>query len=542
MEKENSDNLALIQLSQYYSLQNFPNLSILDSFFYILDGNKIKFNFNKKLIDLFLQNIYGKFLKQSKFNKNVFYLKNFNSTEKFLQKKWVIVFKLGLLLLILSKNKIYCFLLRKLKKNRRDQIFLKLNFKNINERCVLSDLLSFRTYLETYLNLKQLDSILKWQDLNLNIFKYGDVYLRYIFEEFHKFKGIIFKELKLSSKVSISWNLNYYSDKLLFSNTFICFFVPNSFFYERLAFFSLSKISKKLLDLNVISSLSFISRGLLIRLMVFHKFTQFKRLKKKAIIEDYILIFSKKNYIILKYLIFFYFENFSKVSFFPSNKTSNEKSILLIQKVKIILFGNILDRFNYEKYIDLFIYLIVLKKKIFIKKKILLISHFFYEKGTRIIFHSSNFFKKFYLICLYAIDFALGSNFLHENIYSHNIYVLKKEIGKIFLGNQKKNFKNIKRECSMVQKIKKNFFHFKKRKKSYDFKKILSTEERFRFRIPRYIGQILNKCLFNGINSFCILKLKISFRESEISLYFFLKGSELFFFPIQVSIFIRKKI
>ena len=258
LEKENSENLALIQLSQYYSLQNFPNLSILDSFFYILDGNKIKFNFNKKLIDLFLQNIYGKFLKQSKFNKNVFYLKNFNSTEKFLQKKWVIVFKLGLLLLILSKNKIYCFLLRKLKKNGRDQIFLKLIFKNINERCVLSDLLSFRTYLEPYLNLKQLDSILKWQDLNLNIFKYGDVYLRYIFEEFHKFKGIIFKESKLSPKVSISWILNYYSDKLLFSSTFICFFVPNSFFYERLAFFSLSKISKKLLDLNFISSLSFI--------------------------------------------------------------------------------------------------------------------------------------------------------------------------------------------------------------------------------------------------------------------------------------------
>ena len=295
-------------------------------------------------------------------------------------------------------------------------------------------------------------------------------------------------------------------------------------------FFSLSKISRKSLDLNAISSLSFLSRGLLIRLMTFHKFIQFKGLKKKAIIDDYFLIFSKRNYIILNYLIFFYFENFSRIPFFPSNKTSNEKPILLIQKVKIILFGNILDRFNYEKYIDLFIYLIVLKKKFFIRKKILLISHFFYEKGTRIIFHSSNFFKKFYLICLYAMDFALGSNFLHENIYSHNIYVLKKEVGKNFLRNQKKNFKNIKHECFMIQKIKKKIFNFKNEKKSYDFRKILCTEERYKFRIPRYIGQILNKCLFNGINVFCHLKLKISFRETEISLYFFLKGSELFFF------------
>ena len=138
------------------------------------------------------------------------------------------------------------------------------------------------------------------------------------------------------------------------------------------------------------------------------------------------------------------------------------------------------------------------------------------------------------------MDFALGSNFLHENIYSHNIYVLKKEVGKNFLRNQKKNFKNIKHECFMIQKIKKKIFNFKKEKKSYDFKKILSTEERYKFRIPRYIGQILNKCLFNGINVFCHLKMKISFRESEISLYFFLKGSELFFFS-NASINIHKK-
>jgi hypothetical protein len=539
--------ISFFQISQYYSIQNFIGFGKINQFSLLILNKTLDFNLNKKFVDALLQSFFGRTFVILRNSLDFIKIKNSKLIENSIQKKWNSIFNLIKDPNILKQKGL------KTTYNHIKNYFL--NFK-CSKKCKKKSDLDFNPLYFRLVNKLQ-KNILDFKIIN--IFENITIFFLYLLIHGDVFYGVLFKDLfKFCNKLEffsskIFFNSFYlmfnehFSKELIFSVFFSEFKTQFSFVCEKINFLK-SKINLRENNISrVKNSTIFISRGFFYRVIKINnnycgEFSNSLNYQNRIMENFFIQLersYSNLSYTNLKYIQVIKDQNTS----FPSPLIF-EGLWVLLEKLKVIIIHHRSEDKKYRKNMNSFFILTnIMLKKVVKENKIKLFLRIFILISNVFLNFNSKFAKKFFLVSLVAMQFNESIMFLHELVFSKNVFLLMKKINLEKIINRKKNIEKILYQCKIIREIKKIFLQKKYQKIHDNLILKLRIQEKEKNKQEKFINFIVDKFELMDSKFLTNQKLKFSLIESYKSLVLFSTNKLVSFFrKIKFNPFKEKKI